>query len=227
MAGQTYTGGGVDTIVREFVEPVQPNTAAQQAQKNRIRRGAQGWGSLTDGQRAQWASTVASFGIKAKGTRRLAPQAMTPANYYTSLTSKFLACSPLGTVPVLPPATKFGGDTVGFVVTPNTGSLRVTATNANRAGVKTEIMVQRLAASYRKPTPSGYRTKAFVAFATGALSTDIPVSPGAYSVAVQFVNVATGETSGYQVLGVQSVALALEDGGMADEAAGFEAAQAA
>ena len=218
MGGQVYAGGGEDTIVRDYVPPTQPNSPAQQAQQRRFGRGAQGWGALTDGQRAQWTATVAAFGIKGKGDRRKRPKAISGSNYYTSLTAKFLAATPGGTVPATPPATRFAGDTVTFALTTTTGSLVVTASGANKAGVTTEIMVQRLAASYRKPTPNGYRTKAFVAFAPSAPSKSIPVTAGAYAVAVQFVSLATGETSGYQTLGTSLVALSLEDGGAADEA---------
>ena len=216
MGGQVYSGGGADTIVRDYVVPVQPNSPSQQAQKGRFWRGAQGWAGLTDAQRAAWTLAVATLGIKAKGARRQKPRAMTGAQFYTSLTSKFLACSPGGTVPANPPATRFAGDTVAVALTASTGVLTVTANQANKTGVRTEIMVQRLAAAHRKPTPGGYRARAYVAFATGLLTLNLNVAPGAYAVAIQFVNVATGETSGFQVLGQTLVALALEDGGLAD-----------
>lgn len=198
------------------MKAAQPKTALQLAQEGRLKRGAQGWGTLTDAQRAAWAQATVTFGLKAKGTRRQKPKLLSGSQYYTSLTAKFLACTPGGTVPVNPPATKFTGDTVSFTLTATTGNLTVAANQANKAGVKVEILTQRLAAGYRKPAAGGYRVKGYVQFAAGSLSVNLAVAPGAYSVAVQFVNAATGETSGYQVLGTGVVTLALEDGGLAD-----------
>lgn len=216
MGGQVYAGSGEDTIVREYVKAVQPNSPLQVAQQGRIKRGAQGWGNLTDAQRQDWTEKAAAFGIKTKSARRQKPTAMRPENWYTSLSAKFLACTPGGTVPANPPATKFQGDTATFTIEATTGAITVTASGANKTGVKTEILLQRLAAGYRKPTTNGYRSKAYVAFDQHNLSTTLSVTPGAYSVAVQFVNAATGETSGFQVLGSLTVALALEDGGLSD-----------
>lgn len=216
MGGQVYAGGGADTIIREYTRGVQPGTASQKAQQSRLGRGAQGWGSLTDAQREAW--TQAATKVKSRSVRRMKPKAITGPQLYTSLASKFLACSPGGTVPVYPPATAFKGDpSMVLTLTASTGNLVLSANHGNLAGVKTEIKVQKLAAIYRKPEKGGFRTKSYVAFAGTSLSASIPVAPGAYSVAVQYVNVATGETSGFQIVGQVAVALALTEGGLGDE----------
>ena len=220
MGGQIYAGGGEDTIVRNYVKAVQPNTPGQLAQQGRIGDGAKGWGSLSDSERASWAETVRAFGIKAKGVRRQKPVAMRPENYYTSLSAKFKACSPTATVPKLPPAKRFNGDGLVYTLSQSAGHIEIEVNVANKAGVKTEISVQRLAAAYRKPTPNGYRVKQFMAFTGEKLSTSVLVSPGAYSVAIQYIETSSGQTSGFQVLGTVTVALALEQGGRSDE--GFE-----
>lgn len=213
MGGQVYAGGGEDTIVREFVEPVQPNTPAQVAQQGRVKRGSQGWGELSDTERAAWTEAVETFGVTSKSVRRRRPKLLTGAQYFTSLTSKFLACTPGGTVPKLPPTKRFIGDSIEFTLSTTPGNIVVTASGPNSSGVKTEIRVQRLAAAYRKPSPNGFRTKAFVAFSGTTLSHSIPVSAGAYAVAVQFVDVASGAVTGYEVLPTSVVLLALEKGG--------------
>ena len=220
MGGQIYAGGGEDTIVRNYVKAVQPNSPGQLAQQGRIRDGSQGWGSLTDAERASWAEGVRAFGIKAKGVRRQKPVAMRPENYYTSLTAKFKACSPTLAAPKIAPTTRFNGDGLVYTLSKSAGHIEIVANVANKAGVKTEISVQRLAAAYRKPTPNGYRVKQFMAFTSEKLSASVLVSPGAYSVAIQYIETSSGQTSGFRVLGTVTVALTLEQGGRSDE--GFE-----
>ena len=214
MAGQVYAGGGEDTIVKQFTKPTATQTPAKSAAEARFTRGAQGWGLLTDAQRAAW--TAAARGVLSKDPRRLRPKAISGPNLYTALTAKFLQLSPAGTVPAFPPAGRFPGDGVTFEVDDTGGSCTITASAANRPGVTCEFLTQALAAAYRKPTGE-WRHAAFHAFAAGTLSYTLALPAGYTALAVQFVETATGRVTGFQTLG-SGLTLRAVEGGLAEEA---------
>lgn len=55
--------------------------------------------------------------------------------------------------------------------------------------------------SGRTPMPNAYRTKVHFKFASGSLSTTVPVAPGYYAVGYEFVSTATGQESPRVLLG--------------------------
>ena len=220
LAGQVYSGEGTDTVVKEYTKPSHSHSEAVQRTEAAFTRGTQGWGLLTDEERAAW--TLAAKKVMSKDPKRIRPVPIKGNNLYCALTAKFLQLNPAGTVPSMPPATKFLGDSVGCGVESEAGALVITGDRVNRAGVTTEVLLQRLDAAYRTPTKE-YTHAAFHVFTVSSPRLTVPVALGAYSVAVQFVATASGEVSGFQVLGTTMVLEAVE-GGLSDEAGAKKAA---
>ena len=117
-------------------------------------------------------------------------------NVFTALSTKFLQITPGGTLPVTPPATAFLGDSVTVTAAGKAGSVLFTANHGNAEVVKTELLLQKLPTRARVPTKTGYRSKAFVAFAAGSLTHSVTARKGWYAPAVRFVNAHTGEEMG-------------------------------
>ena len=82
--------------------------------------------------------------------------------------------------------------------------VRFAATSANSAGVVTELLVQPLK-NVRRAPGKFYKSTAFVTFASGSLTYDLPLNPGAYAFAYRFVNPTTGQATGERLLGVVEV----------------------
>ena len=91
------------------------------------------------------------------------------------------------------PAADFTGDSVTVTATSSAGRITYTANKANAESVKTELLLQPLRSAGRLPVEDGYRSKQFVAFATGSLSVTIEVPAGSYAPAYRFVNPRTGQ----------------------------------
>ena len=71
---------------------------------------------------------------------------------------------------------------------------RWTASAANEPDTVTELMVQKLPNPRRKPTKQ-YTAAAFVQFTAGALTYDLPLDPGTYSLAYRFIRLSTGQST--------------------------------
>jgi hypothetical protein len=128
------------------------------------------------------------------------------------LAVKFLQINPSGTVPVTPPAGPFLGDTITVTAVADTGKVTFTASGPNALGVRTELLLQRLPGRNWNPQPGGYRSRGFVNFTGGSLSSDVPASPGWYAAAYRFVSVATGQATRLAPIGVSQVTLAVAQG---------------
>ena len=68
-----------------------------------------------------------------------------------------------------------------------------TASGANAANVRTELLLQALSSRKRTPYPRGYRSKGCVAFAAGALTSNVATAAGFYAPAYRFVHAQTGQ----------------------------------
>ena len=125
-------------------------------------------------------------------------------NAFTALSTKFLQITPVGRIPVAPPAVPFPGDNVLMAVLGDIGKLLWMASHANASGAATELLLQRLPNVRRKPTRH-YTALAFVSFPPSALTATTPVEPGWYACAFRFVCPATGEAKELQKMGVVEV----------------------
>lgn len=205
MGGQVYSEAGVDTIVREFVTPANPNTGAQVGARGYFKTATQTWASLDDAERAAWG--VFAQGMHSHNPMRLKQKPLSGFNVFVALASKFLQVNPAGTIPQSPPAVKFAGESIVITATPGTGKVTLTASAANTPGVTTEVLVQRLKAGYLKPEPNGYRHNSFHVYTLGNLSYDVTLGAGAWAIAVRFVKSTTGEETSSIPLPVQQVLL--------------------
>lgn len=102
---------------------------------------------------------------------------------------------------------------------PSAGVITFTASASNASGVTTEMLIQKLPGRNRTPNPEGYLSAAFQAFSSPTLTKNVFVPAGHYAVAYRFVKTATGQATNPVVIGIQTVALSLEDGGFSEVSA--------
>ena len=81
------------------------------------------------------------------------------------------------------------------------GQVTFTSSAANNTYTKTELLLQPLKSRNRTPQPKGYRSKGFVAFAAGALNSNVMTPAGWYYAAYRFVNSTTGQVTALVPLG--------------------------
>lgn len=188
-----------------------PKSAAQVGVRNNLTRAAQLYKNMTTAQVLAWTNYANT--IVKRNPISGTTYSPSPINAFAALATKFLQINPAGTVPMSPPTSAFTGDVITITATGGTGSITFTASAANFAGVKTELLVQPLKGKNRVPGSRGYRTKSFVAFASGSLTSTVTVGTGYYAAAYRFVNTATGQETALVPIGVQTVALSLTDNG--------------
>lgn len=192
-----------------------PKTAAQTQVRANLTKASGTFKNLTTAQIAAWANYA--NGIVKHNPVTGKAYSPTPLASYTALATKLLQISPSATLPVLPPTSAFTGDSIAVAATGGTGQITFTANGANATNVRTELLVQTLKSKNRTPAAKGYRSRGFVAFAAGSLTSVVSVPTGYYAAAYRFVNVTTGQATALVPLTVLTVALAVEDGGLAEE----------
>ncbi len=174
-----------------------PQSAAQLAQQTRLKKAAATFATLTGAQNTAWQTYAQNHPITTKNGDNAIQSAYSA---FAGLFTKFIQVNPLGTFPTAPPSVAFGGDAVTVTVAATTGKISFTANKANAVNVTTELLLQPLKNIYRKPT-NNYPSLGFFPFTSGGLTTSLTVTPGAYSVAIRFVNSATGQQVDKVVLG--------------------------
>jgi hypothetical protein len=193
------------TVGREYVVPDNPNTPPQEAARSYFKRATQAYEALPKAKVDAWNAYASQFKTRNKQGKLREKHGL---NVFTGLATKFLQVNPNGAIPQDPPSSDFNGDGASLTVTAGSGKLTFTSNLPNSAGVVTELLYQRLANGNRKPG-KGYKTGAYVAFAPGSLSRDVPVPPGFYAAAYRFVRTATGQQSEIRTLTVVQVNLAV------------------
>jgi hypothetical protein len=197
---RVYSNSHVGATVRTRTAPNQPQSALQSASKQRFRSASAAFNQLSVSQLTAWANYGATVKRRDEVTEEV--YFLTANMAFMGLASKFLQVNPTGTIPMNPPAGGFGGDTVTLTVSGVDGKITFTASKANAAGVKTELLIQKLASKARRTYEEKYRTASFVAFATGSLSSVVNAEAGIYATAYRFVNTATGQDSDIVQLGI-------------------------
>ena len=198
------------TVVRDFVIPTNPDTAAQQGIRSYFSRATSTFRNMTSSQVKSWDVYASQFTTRTRAGKLRKREGI---NVFTALTTKFLQVTPSGTIPMTPPTTAFVGDTITVTATGESGAVEFTASAANASGVKTELLLQPLPSANRKPDPNGYKSAYFVAFASGGLSLQIDAGPGYWAAAYRFVKTATGQATDLIQLPVMTVSLSVEEGG--------------
>jgi hypothetical protein len=178
-------------ILRKRVQGSNPRTAAQNAVRGNLARATVTFKNLTPAQAAPWAGYALTVTRHHPVTGRAYHPS--PIAAFSALAAKYLQINPAGAIPLTPPAAAFAGDGITVTATGAAGQVTFTASGANTANVRTELLLQALPSRKRTPLPHGYRTKTFAAFAAGALSANVAVPAGFYAPAYRFVNVQTGQ----------------------------------
>ncbi|MCW5937183.1 MAG: hypothetical protein KIT11_07750 [Fimbriimonadaceae bacterium] len=201
----TFVRTPYGVVLKERSVPHDPQTAAQRASRDRLRRVGRAWRALTLDQAAAWRAYAQEL-AEAAGGQDSGPRA-TAQLLFSKLGVKVLQVDPGAAVPVLPPTKPFLGDGLGLSVGAVAGGLRFTADAANSPGVVTELLLQPLASVHRNAYPARYRSQGFVAFPAPGGSQELALPRGIYAVAYRFVRSATGQETPLAGLGVFEVAL--------------------
>lgn len=199
------------TLITERTSPTNPSTASQQAQRARFATSARAYKGFTASQVQQWDDFAANDTTRdpVTGTKRFKDG----IDAYIGLATKYLAVNNGGTAPSTPPASAFVAPSITVSAVGASGKVTFTASGALASNTRCELLLQKLATANRKPQKGAYRSKAFAAFPLGSLSQDVTITPGFYAAAYRFVNATTGQMTQLQQIGVQTVTLALQEGG--------------
>lgn len=168
-------------------------TAAQRTARERFTQAAAGYQTLTPAQAQAWREYARTLDPKqAEGGRSLGPSGQ---QVYTRYANKILQIDSQAEVPSTPPAGVFPGDGVRILAERTAAGVRFHADAANRPGVVTELLAQRLASPLRRTYLEKYRTLGFHAFDENGDSVDYSLTPGTWAFAFRFVEAATGRTT--------------------------------
>lgn len=176
-----------------------PNTPSQSAVRGAFSKVTKQWKTLSATQAAAWNAYAANIteteqisGTKVKRTG---------FNWFVALGARYLWINDSATTaPVTPPANAFVGDALKITATAVAGGIKFSAPAANSAGTTTALQVQKLTSGNGK-SGKAYTTKAHFQFKTGGLESTVLLAPGTYSVAIQFVELATGQETVRTVIG--------------------------
>ena len=205
---------GQQITERGYSKPTE--TAALLAANADFEQASASWSLLTPAMKNLW--TLAAENDKRRDPVTLKVYALTNRAMYIGLSSKFLQINGLGaTIPTAPPVVKFKGDTVAVVAgEPKNGVATWVADKPNAAGVKTEMLAQRLASTDRAPQATEYASQGFVAFAAGSLSATVTLGPGIWVLGYRFVSSVSGEERNIRPMGTFVLGLAMVEGGTPD-----------
>lgn len=204
QADMVYTRARSGPTRRSRVRGTNPRTPAQSAARTRLTLAVSAYSGLSPEQVAAWEV----FSATQVSRNRLSGAQYVPSanSVFTGLTAKFLQITPGGTIPVMPPDGPFAGDLTAVTAAAASGGVAFTASRANGAGVETELLLQRLASPVRKPEARKYRSRGFVAFASGSLTHLVSMPAGVYAAAYRFVSPITGQDTVLTPVGVVTVA---------------------
>jgi hypothetical protein len=186
-----YTRGRGGLMTRQYLRPHDPHTDAQQAVRANLAAASRAFRALSPAQTAAWQAYADSLVRHDPISGTLYhPSAW---NAFNALALKLLQMRPDSTLPSLPPAEPFPGDTLVVTAEITGGYLVWTASAPNAPDITTELLAQRLRGTLRKPDPRQYRTQAFFAFTADTLTAATPPLPGRFALAYRFVHARTGQ----------------------------------
>ncbi len=194
IGNATFVQTPYGTSLRDRTYPRQPDTPGQIAQRGRIVRIGRAWRGMTLAQAEAWRRYAAAQTGQAEW------RTASGQHVFTQLANRFLMASPGGTIPLVPPSSPFSGDGVSFSISPQPGGLQITGSQPNAPGVVTEILLQPLASVHRRTYLQRYRSAAFHSFSTSPLL--VESSASVVAVAVRFIRLPTGQSTGLIELGV-------------------------
>lgn len=180
-----------------------PKVPAVQEGVARLRAANALWNAMGVAEAEEWNRYAATLSRRDPFTgKQYAPSGK---NVLVALASKYMQANPGAPIPVSPPTSPYLPPSGSVTVSAACGGARFEASEAPPPGTVVELMIQRLVNGKRKPT-SFYKSAAFTPFSEGSLEHTIPLSPGWYAVAYQYVEQGTGRTQGMLTLGKIEVA---------------------
>jgi hypothetical protein len=185
------TAGGV--VLRERPGRAGPATEAQGEARRTLARANVAWRGLSPAQAESWRAFARrnAFRDPATGLMRV-PAA---PHLFVGLAAKYLQVHGGFSVPLEPPEGVFLGDVLDVSVEADGPNLRFEASGANRSGVLTELLAQRLTGPHNTTRPRSYKSLAFVSFEGPGDPALAPVWPGTWAAAVRFVESASGRAT--------------------------------
>ena len=183
------TEGGV--VARPYVLPHDPRTPAQAAVRHAFARAVTAYRALSPANAALWQDYAA--GMARYNSRNGSARKPTAYGAFTGLSAKFLQVNPAGAIPQAPPRLGFSGDRITVTAAGEAGRIVFTASAANSADVRVELLLQPVKFAHQSPQSDKYRTQAFAHFGFPALAASLEVTPGYYAPAYRFVHVLTGQ----------------------------------
>lgn len=188
---QVYSQTRNGAVRKSRVIPTNPNTPLQASSRGNFSVATVGYSQMAASLLLQWEAYAASLKVTDPVTMKTYSPA--PGTVYTGLTSKYLQVNVGSAPPLLPPKSAFTGDTITVSAAGEPGHVTFTASAANATNVVTELMVQKLPSTARKPAKDKDRTVGFIAFAGTVLTHDVTLPTGIYACAYRFVNKDTGQ----------------------------------
>lgn len=187
------------TIVRARPLRLAKPSSGQLAVQNRMARAAGVYRTLTPAQAETWRGYALGLNPnQAESGINPGPSGQQVFNAYAV---KILQVNPNAEVPVDPPADGFPGDGIWITALRTAEGVRFTADGANRAGVVTELLAQRLPSAQCRTYVERYRTQGFHAFTGDGDAVEFTLRPGSWAFAFRFVEAGTGRMSGVWEVG--------------------------
>jgi len=203
LGNVVFVQGPVGTIVRSRPERRRAVSPAQSLARQRMGRVAAIYRSLTPAEADAWRAYARSLNPnEAESGVNQGPSGQQIFNAYGL---KILQIDPSAAIPILPPSGPFFGDGIQVTASAVEGGIQFVASAANRPGIVTELLVQRLPSAQCRTYLSRYRTAGFAAFAAAGEGSFVEVSRGVWAVGVRFVEAATGRMMGVIEIGVVDV----------------------
>ena len=182
------TQGG--TVVRGRPQGSRERSPKQIEQGRRLGTVHHAWNALDDAEAEAW--RVYALGQAARNPQTGGMRIPSAYSLFSGLGAKYLQVHGGFVVPSLPPGGRFAGDALSVTVAKGDGTLVFDAGGANREGVLTELLAQRLGGPHNAAKARSYVSLGFFAFEAG-VPVAVEVGWGAYwACAFRFVEAATG-----------------------------------
>ena len=186
------TPGGVVLRQRPVYTP--HPTSAQETMGRYLAIANRAWRDLSAAQAEAWRGYARRNAFRDPRTGLMRVPAA--PHLFVGLSVKYLQVHGGFTAPLDPPEGVFLGDVGGVALAMGGPRLRVTADAANREGVLTELLTQRLSGRNNSTRPRSYKSQGFRAFTGPGDSALVGLSPGTWAAAVRFVEASSGRATG-------------------------------
>lgn len=172
---------------RVFVKPSVGSAHLSQSFQARGKAASAQWRTFTAAEAASWTEYARLNGFSS------------PYASYAPLATKLIQMNPDAVVPRTPPTSDFQGDVLSYKLEPTTEGVQVISNQPNDTDVTTEILIQRIGRIHCQANPRRYVSRKFSDFAS--LSTELSLRPGAWAIAIRYVNTRTGQVVPLQEIG--------------------------